>query len=614
MSNDNQNGSAKGIEVFLRIRPSPLPSGYISQDDIDENQLIFKIPQEDRGIVNNSRTHYSFNFNGILDQNTNQDQVFRTIGVPAVNNVLQGYNSTIFAYGQTGSGKTFTMTGGPERYSDRGIIPRAISLLFSKFQEDASKGIMYSCFISYLELYNESGFDLLSSGDDVTRSRMDDIPRVTMLEDEEGNYHFRNLSVNAASSEEDALNLLFIGDTNRAIGETEMNQASSRSHCIFSVMIEKRVTGLDTVVRSKLNLVDLAGSERVGKTSSAGQTLKEAQYINTSLFFLEMVIVALNEKTKKGKENTHIPYRNSMMTSVLRDSLGGNCLTMMIATISPEAKQTDESISTCHFATRVALVKNVAYINEDLEPELVIRRLKTEVKRLREEVKFLKSEKGEDETLQDEQIEELKQSIRTFVNNGEEAELDMGALTLTKIQSVFRIFKSMLLGLEKMTSSNEVASQQQNIVTEIQSLKSTLAQRDEEIKILTDIIQKNQIHDETKISQHVHIGSKSESVVNQKETKLHKVIPLKVNGVDRCLDHSILTDPSTAFTWFREHYPGTQALNENKQLLQEKFQEVSYIMFLLLKLIQKPNHIKGKRYRRSSQSCKRYHQSAKSQN
>jgi kinesin family protein 6/9 len=333
-----------------------------------------------------------------------------------------------------------------------------------------------------------------------------------------------------------------------------------------------------------------------------------------------MVSVALNEKTKKGKENTHIPYRNSMMTSVLRDSLGGNCLTMMIATISPEAKQTDESISTCHFATRVALVKNVAYINEDLEPELVIRRLKTEVKRLREEVKFLKSEKGEDETLQDEQIEELKQSVRTFVDNGEDAELDMGALTLTKIQSAFRIFKSMLLGLdEKMTSSNEVASQQQNIDTEIQSLKVTLAQRDEEIKILTDIIQKNQSHDEAKISQRrVHIGSKvgdvSELAVSQKVPKLHNVIPLKVNGIDRCLDHSILTDPSKAFTWFREHYPGTQALNENKMLLQEKFQEVSYTMFLVLKLISETNHIKGKGSRGSSQSCKRYHQSAKSQN
>jgi kinesin family member 6/9 len=593
---DNENDSdmttnAKGIEVFLRIRPSPVPSGYISQDDIDENQLIFKIPQEDRGIVNNSRTHYSFNFNGILDQNTNQDHVFRTIGVPAVNNVLQGYNSTVFAYGQTGSGKTFTMTGGPERYADRGIIPRAISLLFSKLQEDSSKGVSYSCFISYLELYNESGFDLLAAVDDVARNRFENMPRVTMLEDEEGNYHFRNLSVNVVSSEEDALNFLFIGDTNRAIGETEMNQSSSRSHCIFSIMIEKRVAGLDTVIRSKLNLVDLAGSERVGKTSSAGQTLKEAQYINSSLFFLEMVIVALNERTKRGKENTHIPYRNYMMTSVLRDSLGGNCLTMMIATISPEAKQTDESISTCHFATRVALVKNVAYINEDLEPELVIRRLKAEIKRLREEVRFLKSERGEDDMLQDGQIEELKQSVTAFIDSSDEGELDMGSLTLTKIQSVFRIFKSMIRGDDdKMVLSHEDTSHQKNVdyENEIQSLKFALAQRDEEVKFLTNVIQKNQAYDITKIAQLVNSGSttgdESETVINQSVSKLRQIIPLQVNGVDRCLDHSILTDPSKAFAWFRERYPGVQSLNENKALLQEKFQEVSNGLLLVLLL------------------------------
>ncbi len=182
----------------------------------------------------------------------------------------------------------------------------------------------YSCFISYLELYNESGYDLLAE-ENTESSTFKDLPKVTMMEDEDGNFHFKNLSVHQAANEEDALNLLFVGDTNRAIGETEMNQSSSRSHCIFILMIEGRKHGSDTVIRSKLNLVDLAGSERVHKTSSTGQTLREAQYINTSLFFLEMVIVALYEKTKKGKENTHIPYRNSMMTSVLKDSLGGNC-------------------------------------------------------------------------------------------------------------------------------------------------------------------------------------------------------------------------------------------------------------------------------------------------
>jgi len=164
--------------------------------------------------------------------------------------------------------------------------------------------------------------------------------KVSLLEDEDGRYHLKNLSMHPVASEEDALNCLFLGDTNRAISETDMNLQSSRSHCVFTISIEGRKQGEDSVRRSKLHLVDLAGSERVGKSGTQGQTLKEAKYINSSLFYLEMVIVALHEKATKGR--AHIPYRNSMMTNVLRDSLGGNCKTVMVATISPDERNTDE--------------------------------------------------------------------------------------------------------------------------------------------------------------------------------------------------------------------------------------------------------------------------------
>lgn len=133
----------------------------------------------------------------------------------------------------------------------------------------------------------------------------------------------------------------------------------------------------DTIRRSKLHLVDLAGSERVAKTNSTGSTLTEATYINKSLFFLEMVIVALHEKAHKGR--VHVPYRNSLMTSVLRDSLGGNCRTMMIATINPEGRETEESLSTCRFAQRVGRIENVATVNEEQDASAVIKRLKGEV-------------------------------------------------------------------------------------------------------------------------------------------------------------------------------------------------------------------------------------------
>ena len=145
------------------------------------------------------------------------------------------------------------------------------------------------------------------------------------------------------------LHKLFLGDTNRAIAETPMNMASSRSHCLFTLFVEGRKHGSDTVRHAKLHMVDLAGSERAHKTGATGQTLREATYINTSLFYLEMCIVALHEKATKQADR-HVPYRNSMMTSVLRDSLGGNCKTIMVATVSAEMDQTEETISTMKFA------------------------------------------------------------------------------------------------------------------------------------------------------------------------------------------------------------------------------------------------------------------------
>ena len=588
MNDTDQPAEQNGIEVYLRIRPSKSPSGYFHQDEIDENQFIFKIPKQtdDNAIVDNSRSYYSFGFNGILPANSKQDSVFRTVGAPAVKNVLQGFNSTVFAYGQTGSGKTYSITGGPERYSDRGIIPRAISMLFAAFEQEAGQA-SFKCFASYLELYNESGYDLLADDSDVEVSRLDDMPKVTMLEDEDGNYHFRNLSVNQVNTEEDALNLLFLGDTNRAIGETEMNQSSSRSHCIFTIMVEKRPNGSDSVIRSKLNLVDLAGSERVHKTNSTGQTLKEAQYINTSLFFLEMVIVALHERTKTGKDNTHIPYRNSMMTSVLRDSLGGNCKTVMIATISPEAKQTDESISTCHFAQRVALVKNSAIVNEELEPELIILRLKAELKRVREEVKFLKGENGEGDNLSVEENEDLAERVKAYVAGGENAELNIGEMTLTKIQSAFCAFKELLNKSGRgdvddnnihHVGDNETRKTMRN---QIISLQRTVQQRDDEIKVLVEIVKNERGGDVSlyegegrhqSFTERMHLPIHDNSVSKKEQRQLENT---KVCGVEKCLDRKILRDPASAFTWFKTRYHLRERTSEeeNKALLQARFQE-----------------------------------------
>uniref|UniRef100_A0A8C1JJ16 Kinesin-like protein n=1 Tax=Cyprinus carpio TaxID=7962 RepID=A0A8C1JJ16_CYPCA len=352
------------IQIFARVKPTKKQTAeYFVDCEEQGGSLEFVVPRDlADGVINNKRENYKFRFQKVFDQTANQEEIFEAIAKPVADNVLAGYNGTIFAYGQTGSGKTFTITGGAENYNDRGIIPRTLSYLYQHFSKDSS--MIYTTHISYLEIYNETGYDLLNPQHEA--SRLEDLPKVTIMEDPDQNIHLKNLSLQQSANEEEALDLLFLGDTNRMIAETPMNQASTRSHCIFTIHLCSKELGSAMVRCSKLHLVDLAGSERVGKTGVGGQILTEAKYINLSLHYLEQVIIALSEKNR-----SHIPYRNSMMTSVLRDSLGGNCMTTMIAAVSVERKNTGESISTCRFAQRVALIKNDALLNEELDPALV---------------------------------------------------------------------------------------------------------------------------------------------------------------------------------------------------------------------------------------------------
>ena len=507
-------------------------------------------------------------------------------------------------------------------------------MLFEEFAKRRdTTGATYSCYISYLELYNESGYDLLSAQKGASTSL---VPKVTMLEDEDGNYHFRNLSIHRATSEEEALNLLFLGDTNRAIGETEMNKSSSRSHCIFTIMIECRPAAgaaqVGTLVRSKLNLVDLSGSERVHKTSSTGQILTEAKYINSSLFFLEMVIVALHEKASgRGGATTHVPYRNSMMTSVLRDSLGGNCKTVMIATMSPEAAQVSESISTCQFAQRVALVRNTAEINEELEPAVIIRRLRAEVGRLREEVKYLKGENAEEGGecdsadgfgLDREQMSDLERRIKEYVEDrNERSVLDVGTVTLTKMHCAYTIFKRMLLAErsdagDTPTFTGSIASTTHTAGDASQrdkasELERKLQRRDHEIAILVEMVKKkNGLPPTESFQQVAHLFHASRDQRDELTTTgerevtsvtgndsgssalcdsnastivqdgLHAARTVQqrsksrtICGVERCIEREIIDDPSAAFNFFRQRYPGTVSINETKDKLKSMYQE-----------------------------------------
>ncbi|XP_076273140.1 kinesin-like protein KIF6 [Rhynchophorus ferrugineus] len=290
----------------------------------------------------------------------------------------QGFNSTIFAYGQTGSGKTYSMTGSSRKYKYRGIIPRSLEYIFSIMEQEEDKPSLY---ISYVEIYKEICYDLLKSKNKEVALKLEDLPKVVILEDRNGEAHLRNINILPVNTEEEAMRLLFLGETNRVIAETPLNEYSSRSHCIFTIHFNFRGKETDIYIKSKLNFVDLAGSERVFKTKNNGTTLTEAKFINRSLHFLQQVILALSESKR-----SHIPYRNSTLTFMLKDSLCGNCITVMLATLSFASQHVQESISTCMFAQRVAAIKTEPVVNEIKHPQQEINMLRDEIQQLKRQL------------------------------------------------------------------------------------------------------------------------------------------------------------------------------------------------------------------------------------
>ncbi|XP_042300426.1 kinesin-like protein KIF6 isoform X1 [Sceloporus undulatus] len=586
------------IQIFARVKPlgRKQPPGIYSLDEDETSTFGLEIivPHDlADGFVNNKRESYRFKFQKVFDQESKQEEIFEAIAKPVAECALSGYNGTIFAYGQTGSGKTFTITGGAERYSDRGIIPRTLSYIFHQLQKDSSK--VYTIHISYLEIYNECGYDLLDPRHEA--SKLEDLPKVTIMEDPDQNIHLKHLSLQQATNEEEALNLLFLGDTNRMIAETPMNQASTRSHCIFTIHISSKEPGSATIRRSKLHLVDLAGSERVGKTGVGGQLLTEAKYINLSLHYLEQVIIALSEKNR-----SHIPYRNSMMTSVLRDSLGGNCMTTMIATLSVEKRNIDESISTCRFAQRVALIKNEAVLNEEIDPRLIIVRLKKEIQDLKNELAIVTGEQRTEELTQEELLE-VDEQIKSFLEDTEpESILEVGA-DMRKIKYCFSFLKRLvndvklpnnhLLApdvLEDKSATNSIGDE------EVKKLRDLLQQRDNEINILVNMLKKEKKKARDALLQLSAPSSASESSSFLKNMENEQIVSVTLETKSSFLPTGVGGEMSVgrqeAFEIFRRDSADSITIEDNKQLLKQRFAEAKSLGGKVNEMRNKINHLK----------------------
>ncbi|XP_065552753.1 kinesin-like protein KIF17 isoform X2 [Lathamus discolor] len=310
-----------------------------------------------------------FTFDGAYCHEHSTEQIYNEIAYPLVEGVTEGYNGTIFAYGQTGSGKSFTMQGVVEPSAQKGIIPRAFEHIFESVQcAENAKFLMRA---SYLEIYNEDIRDLLGA---------DTKQKLELKEHPEKGVYVKGLSLHTVHSVVQCEQLMETGCSNRAVGYTLMNKDSSRSHAIFTVNMEICTVdeqGLDHLRAAKLNLVDLAGSERQSKTGAMGEQLKEAIKINLSLSALGNVISALVDGKCK-----HIPYRDSKLTRLLQDSLGGNTKTLMVACLSPADNNYDESLSTLRYANRAKNIKNKPCINEDPKDTL-LREYQEEIKKLK---------------------------------------------------------------------------------------------------------------------------------------------------------------------------------------------------------------------------------------
>ncbi|XP_067997024.1 kinesin-like protein KIF14 [Melanerpes formicivorus] len=370
------------VVVAVRVRP-------FSKREKDENSLpVISMNGPETAVRNSATNHmyrfsYDFSFWSFdkCDPNyASQAMIYETLAVPLLERAFEGYNACLFAYGQTGSGKSYTMMGFDE---DRGIIPRLCEDLFSQIAQKDKQQILYHLEMSFFEVYNEKVHDLLVFKAESGQKKQP----LRVREHSVLGPYVEGLTVNVVNSYSDIQSWLELGNKQRATAATVMNDKSSRSHSVFTlVMTQTKVEFVneeqcDRRLTSHINLIDLAGSECCSTAQTTGERLKEGASINKSLLTLGKVISALSKQSQNGKK-TFIPYRESVLTWLLKESLGGNSQTAMIATVSPAASSIEETLNTLRYAKEACSIINVAKVNEDVNAK-VIRELKAEIEKLK---------------------------------------------------------------------------------------------------------------------------------------------------------------------------------------------------------------------------------------
>eukprot|EP00066_Takifugu_rubripes_P020766 XP_011610032.1 PREDICTED: kinesin-like protein KIF13B isoform X1 [Takifugu rubripes] len=417
---DDNSLNVSNVKVAVRVRPMNRREKDMKTKcvvEMEENQTILYPPTAsmNKGDPRSQPKVFAYDYcfwsmdECQTDKFAGQDVVFQCLGESLLDNAFMGYNACIFAYGQTGSGKSYTMMGSEEQ---PGLIPRLCSSLFSRILQEAQEGESFTVEVSYMEIYNEKVRDLL----DPKGSRH----ALRVREHNVFGPYVDGLSHLAVASYKDIKSLMSEGNKSRTVAATNMNEESSRSHAVFNIILTHTLMDLQSGTCgekvSKLSLVDLAGSERAAKTGAAGERLKEGSNINKSLSTLGLVISALAEQGAGKNKNKFVPYRDSVLTWLLKDSLGGNSRTAMVATISPAADNYDETLSTLRYADRAKSIINHAVVNEDPNAR-IIRELREEVEKLREQLTEAESMKAPE--LKD-QLEESEKLIQEMTVTWEE--------------------------------------------------------------------------------------------------------------------------------------------------------------------------------------------------
>uniref|UniRef100_H3D375 Kinesin family member 5A, a n=2 Tax=Tetraodon nigroviridis TaxID=99883 RepID=H3D375_TETNG len=436
------------IKVLCRFRP-------LNQSEVLRGDLFLPKFQGDDSVVVGGKT---FSFDRVFPTNTTQEQVYNTCAKQIVKDVLCGYNGTIFAYGQTSSGKTHTMEGKLHDPHQMGIIPRIAEDIFNHiFAMD--ENLEFHIKVSYFEIYMDKIRDLL----DVTKTNL------SVHEDKNRVPFVKGCTERFVSSPEEVMDVIDEGKSNRHVAVTNMNEHSSRSHSIFLINIKQEHVETEQKLSGKLYLVDLAGSEKVSKTGAAGAVLDEAKNINKSLSALGNVISALAEGTK-----SHVPYRDSKMTRILQDSLGGNCRTTMFICCSPSSYNEAETKSTLMFGQRAKTIRNTASINLELTAEQWKRKYE--------------KEKEKSKTLKD-TIQKLEAELNRWRNGEDVPETER---TTSNVVNRFETVEERPI-LDNDTSSIVVRiseEERQKYEEEIRKLYKQLDDKDDEINLQCQLVEK----------------------------------------------------------------------------------------------------------------------------